>query len=215
MSQQSLRQASIRAVTSTTYTYEGDWHALWDILGIAAGQFNERMLAYINGQLSTSYTEVNGAMAAFAAANGSTTFQAIGTFTPGFLAAPIAAWFSGPDVAQALFTIQLPPGTVAGMKVKGESSLDNFATVLETVITAINGTDLSDGEVEGFAFSPFADGLTYVRFYITNSSDSVISEVSNTISETIAADTNNLLLVAGGTDDLLLVNGTDKLLLAA
>lgn len=111
-----------------------------------------------------------------------------GTEYSGFsLTAPIAAWFSGPDVAQALFTIQLPPGTVSGMKVKGESSLDNFSTVLETVITAINPTDLGDGEVEGFAFSPFADGLTYVRFWITNSSESVISEVSNTISETIAA----------------------------
>lgn len=81
MSQQSLRQESIRAVTSTTLTYQGDWHALFDSLSIADGTFNERLLAYINGYLSASYTELNGAMAALAAEIGTTTFQAIGTFT--------------------------------------------------------------------------------------------------------------------------------------
>jgi hypothetical protein len=83
MSQQSLRQASVRAETGTTHTYEGDWHALWDASGIAAGQFNERMLRYINEYLASSYTELNGAMAAFAVANSVTTFQAIGTFSAG------------------------------------------------------------------------------------------------------------------------------------
>ena len=81
MSQQSLRQASVRAVTSTTLTYEGDYHALFDSLGIAAGQFNERLLAYINTYLGTSYTELNGAMAALAADQGASVFQAIGTYT--------------------------------------------------------------------------------------------------------------------------------------
>lgn len=81
--QQSLRQASVRAVTGTTHTYEGDWHALFTSLGIAAGDFNGRMLQYINTKLSASYTEINGAMAAMAAAEGVDSFQAIGTFTPG------------------------------------------------------------------------------------------------------------------------------------
>lgn len=86
MSQQSLRQASIRAVTSTTGTYEEDWLALFDDENIGAGTFNERLLLYINERLSASYTELNGAMAAMAAAESADSFQAIGTFTPGLSA---------------------------------------------------------------------------------------------------------------------------------
>lgn len=82
MSQQSLRQASIRASTSTALTYEGDWHALFTAGGIAAGDFNGRLLQYINTRLTASHTNINSAMAAMAAAEGASTFQAIGTFTP-------------------------------------------------------------------------------------------------------------------------------------
>ncbi len=82
MSQQSLRQASIRAVTGTTHTHEGDWHALFTAAGIAAGPFEGRMLAWINARLTASHTDVNNAMAAFAAAESASTFQSIGTFTP-------------------------------------------------------------------------------------------------------------------------------------
>lgn len=81
MSQQGLKQASVRAVTGTTGTYEGDWHALFTIRGVAAGDFNGRMIAYVNGKLGTSYNEVNGAMQALAAANSATNFSSLGTFT--------------------------------------------------------------------------------------------------------------------------------------
>ncbi len=81
MSQQSLRQASVRTVTGTTGTYEEDWHALFTSLAIADGDFNGRMLQYINTYLTTSYTEINGAMAALAANQSVDSFQALGTFT--------------------------------------------------------------------------------------------------------------------------------------
>jgi len=81
MSNQSLRQASVRAVTGTTGTYEGDWHALFTAGGIAAGTYNERLLAWINARLAANYTELNGAKAAFAAAEGVGQFNQIGTFT--------------------------------------------------------------------------------------------------------------------------------------
>jgi hypothetical protein len=80
--QQSLRQASIRAVTGTTGTYEEDWHSLFDIERITAGPFNQRLLAYINSRLGVTYTNINDAMAAMAAAESVDSFQAIGTFTP-------------------------------------------------------------------------------------------------------------------------------------
>ncbi len=36
MSQQAARQASVRAVTGTALTYEGDWHALFDAASVPA-----------------------------------------------------------------------------------------------------------------------------------------------------------------------------------
>lgn len=79
--QQGLRQQSVRDVTGTTGTYNEDWHALFDDEGIATGPFDQRLLIWINARLGTNYTELNGAMAAFAADEGVGSFSAIGTFT--------------------------------------------------------------------------------------------------------------------------------------
>lgn len=80
MSNQSAKQASVRAVTGTTSTYEGDWHALFDMAAIPVGSFNGRLLAWINDYLGTSYTEINGAMAAFAIDQGFSSWDSMGTF---------------------------------------------------------------------------------------------------------------------------------------
>jgi hypothetical protein len=78
-----LRQASVRAVTGTTLDYDGDWHALFTAAGIAAGTYDERMLAWINSNLSTSYTSLPQAMQALAVANGAYNFSSMGTFNAG------------------------------------------------------------------------------------------------------------------------------------
>lgn len=80
MSQQGYRQASVRTVTGTANTYEGDWHALFDLASIPAGEFNGRLLSWINLKLSAAYTEINGAMAALAAFFGAADFGSLGTF---------------------------------------------------------------------------------------------------------------------------------------
>lgn len=80
MSQQGLRQASVRAVTGTAETYEGDWHALFDQAGIPAGHYNERLLQWINLKLSAAYALLDEAMAALAAASGVFNFASLGTF---------------------------------------------------------------------------------------------------------------------------------------
>ena len=87
-SNQGLRQATVEGLTGTALSYEGDWHALFDQAGInAAGGFNGRLLAWINLQLSTSYTEINGAMYAFAQAKGTPvtpdSWGGMGQFTTG------------------------------------------------------------------------------------------------------------------------------------
>lgn len=62
-------QASVRARSGSTdgLAYNGDWHALWDAETIDAGTFNERMLAWLNVELSPAvYTNVAEAMQAYA-----------------------------------------------------------------------------------------------------------------------------------------------------
>jgi len=84
VSNQGLKQASIRAVTGTAWDYNGDWHALFNLYGVAAGDTNGRMLAWINAALGTSYTELNGAQAAYAISQGARSWGELGTFTPDF-----------------------------------------------------------------------------------------------------------------------------------
>jgi hypothetical protein len=76
------RQIAIRAVTSTTALHNEDWIALFNERSIAAGTFNERLLTYINGELTTSYTDVNLAIQAFATDQDDYNFSSMGTFTP-------------------------------------------------------------------------------------------------------------------------------------
>ena len=84
MSNQGKRQESVRAITGTALSYEGDWHALFTSAGIADGPFNGRLLAYINSVLGASYAELNGAMQAFAVAKSTTgalSWNELGAFT--------------------------------------------------------------------------------------------------------------------------------------
>lgn len=66
MSNQSELQKSIRGVTATYLNYEGDWHSLFDVDSVPDGSFNSRLLFWINSKLSSSYTNIQSAKAAFA-----------------------------------------------------------------------------------------------------------------------------------------------------
>lgn len=94
--QQGLRQTSVRAITGTARDYNGDWSALFDLY-MPAGDWNARLLQWINLQLLqtfvpdvsganqtfVAYTDLSGAMAAFAAQQGVTTWSEIGSFNAG------------------------------------------------------------------------------------------------------------------------------------
>lgn len=77
---QSLRQQSVRDETGTALDYNSDWSALFDDAGIAAGPWNGRLLAWINDYLGTSYTNLPGAMQAFAVDQGFANWSGMGTF---------------------------------------------------------------------------------------------------------------------------------------
>ena len=83
MSNQEKRQQSVRSVTGTAYAYNDDWMALFTAAGITSGTHDERLRAWINGQLSTAYTTVSDAMRAYAISQGVPSWNELGTFTPG------------------------------------------------------------------------------------------------------------------------------------
>lgn len=84
MSNDGDRQAVLRTSTGKALDYNGDWHAKFDANAVPAGDYNGRMLSFINTQLGTAYTEINGAKYAYAIArttNGAKSFNELGTFT--------------------------------------------------------------------------------------------------------------------------------------
>jgi hypothetical protein len=83
MSTQGLLQASIRASTGTAHPLQGDWLALFVAAGITTGSFNERMLRWLNAQLSASHTALPVAQQAFAAEQGVADWDAVTTITLG------------------------------------------------------------------------------------------------------------------------------------
>lgn len=72
------RQASVRALTGSAGTYEGDFHALFNQAGIPAGDFNGRMLAWLRS-VGGSANDLPGAMAAYALAQGAVNWSSLGT----------------------------------------------------------------------------------------------------------------------------------------
>lgn len=76
-------QAAVRtrSGSSANLTYNGDWHYLWDVEGIANGTFNERMLAWINLQLVATYINLNEAKAAYAISLGFSDWSSMDTIT--------------------------------------------------------------------------------------------------------------------------------------
>ena len=83
MTNQGDRQASVRAAAGSALSYEGDWHALFDAAGQAQGDFDGRLLAWINGRLGAAYAELNGAMTAFAVSQGVPSWAQMGAFAAG------------------------------------------------------------------------------------------------------------------------------------
>lgn len=74
-------QASVRAVTGTTDDWNGDWHALFTLAGIPDGDWNGRMLRWINLKMGASYTNLPEAEQAFALSQGAYNWSSLGTFS--------------------------------------------------------------------------------------------------------------------------------------
>lgn len=82
MSNQSQLQFWIRIETGTEGAYEEDWNAYWNLLGVPAGTFDERMLMWINIRLDESFTCLPDAQNALASSLGFRRWSDIATLTP-------------------------------------------------------------------------------------------------------------------------------------
>lgn len=83
MSNQGGVQQAIRDATGTELDYNGDWSALFDADGIPAGDWNGRLLAWLNGKLGTSHGGLPGAMQAFAEDQGAPNWNSLATLALG------------------------------------------------------------------------------------------------------------------------------------
>jgi hypothetical protein len=105
MTNQSDRQADARSSTGTSLTYEGDSLAYFDSQSVPAGDYNGRLLAWINQALGTSYTEINGAKTALAIAGGAPTWDGLallgGASASSFAPSPAPAGFHWEFVTDA------------------------------------------------------------------------------------------------------------------
>lgn len=83
MSQQGLRQASFRAIGSTTGTLEQDMLAAFaaSTPTRVVGTFDERLMLWLQDRLSSSDTNLPGLMQAFAASKSAGNWSSLGTFT--------------------------------------------------------------------------------------------------------------------------------------
>jgi len=83
MSQQGLRQASARAITGSTTddTYNDDLMKAFQAEATIpdGATFDEACLIWINEKMTTSYTNINEAMQAFAESRGAANWQSLGT----------------------------------------------------------------------------------------------------------------------------------------
>lgn len=113
------RQAAVRAVTGTAYTYEEDWHVLFDLAGLDYGHYNDRLLAWINLELGASFQNINDAMLAFAQSQSAGSWSQMGTFTmrlPGvsraLYADHVAASHTGNTSETTLKTYSIPANSL-------------------------------------------------------------------------------------------------------
>lgn len=82
MSQQGYRQQTVREITGTDFSYDGDWQALFDLNGIPQGDSDGRLLQWLSLELGVTYTNLPEAMQTFAELNGACNWSSMGLFNP-------------------------------------------------------------------------------------------------------------------------------------
>ena len=79
---QGLRHASFRAISSTSGTYNGDSMAAFLAGGATADHYNGAFIEWLQAELVSTDSEINGLKQAYARAHGADSWDGLGTFVP-------------------------------------------------------------------------------------------------------------------------------------
>lgn len=131
---QELLHASVcTLIGKTPGTYEGDWHALWDAVGIPTGPYNQRMMAWINGSLGASLTNLPEAMNRYAAALGATDWRNLTSI----IDSEANSYFTRAGALTAVYRAALNQFIMAAKAISGVASI---ATQFDGLWVLANGT---------------------------------------------------------------------------
>jgi hypothetical protein len=202
---QESRQANLREQISTTNPIVGDWHAFWDSISVPVGTFNERMLTWINTQLGTSYSNVLGAMHAFAESRGFDRWSDITGLDLNAAQALVVGYSSDGDGFAAIFESRPSiyvkdsgtPANDTSLELASDG-LDDFSAFLTSTSPSVKSVMQADGTIKYAAQNLVVNSEDFSSWSGTGRT------VSPNTSETTASDgTNNA--------DKVTITGTDAL----
>jgi hypothetical protein len=165
-------QEAITDENTRNRSYNSLWHTYWDQDGVADGPFNARMLNWINTVLDESYTDLPGAMQAFAESRGFYNWDSITDLELAYFASVLfangedGAWYDiadttsmrvGRDGSGGVPGVGDPVGFVMDKRKMGRKTAAQFIASQPELVT--NGTfDADSGWLKGTGWT-IANGV--------------------------------------------------------
>lgn len=109
---QGAKQAAVRAITGTTYDYNGDWMALFDLYGIPRYDFNGRFLRWLQITTGSNKTDINDLKQLYARLLGFNSWGDINTLVPTL--PNLGVWLKSSDTSTLTVEYQNIASTVTG-----------------------------------------------------------------------------------------------------
>lgn len=176
------RQLAAEAVSGKALTYEGDFHALFDACGIPAGDYNGRLLAYINTILGTTHTNLPGAQVALAVSSGASGWNEM---QGGAIAGPL---YTG-QVATRCFVPGNTVATTTGWNCRTAHIARDNITALQVVFgnwyTVAGTGDTSQGGTKTVTASIEYPAGVYTRLKFAAANSIVIADGANAVSDSL------------------------------
>lgn len=188
MTNQGDLQESIRLITGSSYDYNSDWLALFDIYSISSGTFNERMIEWLQSALNSTETNINGLKQLYAESLGVDNWN--GVYTVGHALPGLQMRLDSTDSS----TLTESSGSVSRWDDKsgnGYDAVQNTGSLQPTTNASTqNGLNIVD-----------FDGTEYMNgdsnLYDIPNGDNSLVLVSKRASEDASIDTSISMSVAG------------------
>jgi len=171
---QGKRQASFRAISGTTFDYNGDLIAAVAAEGITATGYNGSLIAWLQSAIPSTNTEINGLKAEYATLFGASSWNELGYFIP---SKNLILWLDADDDS----TISTDVGVDAWADKSGEdndAAQSTDASQPALVVGAQNGRNVirGDGTDDVLTFPNLSlNGDTDVTLFMVFKSDATTS----------------------------------------